>query len=82
MISIVKKLLFVASLFFVFGCETDDQVADRVLKKRELLKTVEGSVIVSITDTPYRTTTIVLSDGRKIVVNSGRSFHETKVIDK
>lgn len=75
-------LPFIVLLSCVFGCETETQIADRVLKKRESFKSVTGCEIVSLTDEPYRTTTIVLSDGRKIVIESGKHRHETKVLDE
>lgn len=60
------------------GCETESQVADRVLKKRQLFQTVVGAEIVSLSDEPYGTTTITLSDGRQIVITSNRG-QQTKI---
>lgn len=74
---------FIVLLWCVVGCviETESQIAERVIKKREALASVKGCEISSVTTEPYRTTTITLSDGRKIVIESGKYRHETKVID-
>ena len=71
-----------ALVMCICGCsvETDDQIADRVIKRREELASVVGVEIAAIIDEPYRTTTILLKDGRRIVVQSREHAHETKVV--
>lgn len=70
--------LLICVTMVCLGCETETQVADRVIKKRQLFQTVVGAEIVSLSDEPYGTTTIILSDGRQIVITSNKN-HQTKI---
>lgn len=71
-----------AILLCVCGCdmETDAQIADRVIKRREELASLSGVEIASVSEEPYRTTTIFLKDGRRIMIESRKHYHELKVV--
>jgi|APGre2960657404_1045060.scaffolds.fasta_scaffold32126_3 uncharacterized protein YcfL len=76
----MKKVFL--SLLLLAGCESDQQIYERMHKRKLAFDSLIESkpVVVSILE-GYRHTTIGLSDGRKIIILSGKHNHETIIED-
>ena len=81
--------LIAASIFcgivltaMIAGCESEDDIADRVLAQRQLMKSIESHTIVAATKEGSRHIRLTIDDGRVIDITSTRHVMYFEVTDK
>lgn len=74
-------LLLVMALCCLAGCETEDQIADRVIARRANIQEAVGRKVLSVQNYGVRSTVILLDGGRAIVFESSRYAHHVTFVE-
>lgn len=71
-------LMFVSVLI---GCETEDQIADRVIAQRANMAEAEGLKVLSVKHDGSRRTVVTLDGDRAIIFESSKHEHDVTVVE-
>jgi len=75
----MRILLALIPIITLLGCVSDQEIYERIDKKKKALDSLVGQEIVSVDDSEHRTLIIRLKDGRTFKVKSDRYYDEITV---
>ncbi len=75
----MRILLALIPIITLFGCVSEQEVYERVDKKKKMLASLVGQEIVSVDDSEYRTLVIRLKDGRTLKIESHKHYDDITV---
>lgn len=74
-------LLLIVAVCCITGCETDDQIADRVIAQRANMQEAVGMKVLSVKYDGRRRTVIALDGDRAIIFESNKHEHKVAVVE-
>lgn len=75
----MRILLLLIPIVMLLGCVSDQEIYERIDKRKKMLASVVGQEITSVDDSEYRTLVIHLKDGRTIKIESHKHHDEITV---
>ena len=74
-------LLSVMAVCCLAGCETDDEIADRVIAQRASMQEAVGMKVLSVKHDGHRRTVVALDGDRAIIFESSKHEHNVTVVE-
>lgn len=71
--------LLLIPIITLLGCISEQEIYERIDKKKKMLASVVGQEITSVDDSEHRTLAIHLKDGRVLKIKSDRYYDEITV---
>lgn len=76
-----NALLWIMAVCCVAGCETDDEIADRVIAQRANMQEAVGMKVLSVQHNGFRRTVVALDGDSAIIFQSGKHKHDVTVVE-
>jgi hypothetical protein len=74
-------LLLIMAVCGLAGCETDDQITDRVIAQRANMQEAVGMKVLSVKYDGHRRTVVALDGDRAIIFESTKHKHNVSVVE-
>lgn len=74
-------VLWVMAVCCLGGCETDDEIADRVIARRANMQEAVGMKVLSVKYDGHRRTVVALDGDRAIIFESTKHKHNVTVVE-
>lgn len=74
-------LLLIVAVCCITGCETDDQIADRVIAQRANMQEAVGMKVLSVKYDGHRRTVVALDGDMAIIFQSTKHEHNVTVVE-
>lgn len=77
----ITVVIAMCAALTVSGCETDDQIADRVISQRANMQEAVGMKVLAVKQDGRRRTVVVLDSDRAIIFESTKHEHTVGVCE-